>query len=71
MYLENISQNTAINKGDIVYQTPTGLWCQVGNKLPDGSWELRPKNKNTFVYDGDLFVLSLNTLIENFQIAVS
>jgi hypothetical protein len=71
MYLEDISQNTAINKGDIVYQTPTGLWCQVGNKLPDGSWELRAKNKNNFVYDGELIVSSLDTLVENFQIAVS
>lgn len=71
MYLEDILQNTAVNKGDIVYQKPTGLWFKVDNRLPDGSWELRPKNKNTFVYDGELIVSSLKTLIENFQITVS
>jgi hypothetical protein len=71
MYLEDILHNTVFSKGDIVYQKPTGLWFKVGNRLPDGSWELIAKNKNSFVYDGELIVSSLNTLIDNFQIAVS
>ena len=71
MYLEDIFHNTTVNKGDIVYQKPTGHWFKVGNRLSDGSWELRAKNKDTIVYDGELTVSPLNTLIENFQIAVS
>ena len=49
MYLEDIFHNTAVNKGDIVYQKPTGHWFKVGNRLSDGSWELRAKNKNTIL----------------------
>lgn len=71
MYLEDIMPNTEIKKGAIVVQKSTNSWCQIGDNLADGKFELRQKNKDKFVYDGDLFTATLNILIMDYQIAVS
>jgi hypothetical protein len=71
MYLADITHSTEIKKGAIVVQKSTNSWCQIGNSLADEEFELRPKNKDKFAYDGDLFTASLNTLITDYQIAVT
>ena len=71
MYLEDIMHNTEIKKGAIVVQKTTNSWCQIGDRLADDKFELRQKNKDKFVYDGDLFTASINTLIMDYQIAVT
>ena len=71
MYLENIMHNTEIKQGAIVIQKSTGVWSQVIGALADDKFEIRTKNKDDFKYEGELTLVSLNTLIVDYQIAVS
>ena len=71
MYLEDIMHNTEIKQGAIVIQKSTSAWSQVSGVLADDKFEIRSKNKDDFKYEGELNLVSLNTLIMDYQIAVS
>lgn len=71
MYLEDIMRNTEIKKGAIVVQKSTGVWSKIGDALADDKVETRIKNKDDFKFEGELTIVSLNTLIMDYQIAVS
>ena len=71
MYLDDIMHNTEIKQGAIVIHKSTGVWSQVIDTLADDKFEIRTKNKDDFKYEGELNVVTLNTLITDYQIAVS
>ena len=71
MYLEDIVRNTEIRKGAIIVQKSTGVWSKISETLADDKFETRLKNKDDFNFEGELTLVSLNTLIMDYQIAVS
>ena len=71
MYLEDIVSNTEIKKGAIIVQKSTGVWSQISVALADDKFETKLKNKDDFNFEGESTLVSLNTLIMDYQIAVS